>query len=432
MRKRMKGFPALVSFKESKQKLAEIIKYRIIETVDVTLEDALNMVCAEDVLAPTDCPEFDRSAVDGYAVIAEDTFGSSPSNPVELKLVGRAHAGMKPSDIPKIDRGETVEIYTGAPLPEGANAVVMVEHTNKLDNSIEVLYPVSPYQNVSKRGEDYKKGDIVIKKGTRIRPWHIAALAELNISRVKVLRKPRIAVLSTGSELVEVGSELNVGNVVNSSKPMLKSLLKETGCEVLDLGTVPDDLEMIKESIRKGLRMADAIIITGGTSVGELDLVPEAINSLGKPGLVVHGIMMRPAKTTGFGVIDNKPIFMLSGLPVAALVGFQNFIKPSIQMMLGLPDELKLMLRGKLTRRIANPHGVRSFIRVRVVRKDDNYYVEPLVLTGSGLVSTLTKANGILVIPENVEGYDEGEEVEVELLQPIETSIGDCNGLDIS
>ena len=304
MRKRMEDFPTLVSFKESRRKLAEVIKYRILETVEVALEDALNMVCAEDIFAPIDLPEFDRSAVDGYAVVAEDTFGSSPNNPVELKLIGKVHAGMKPSDMPKVNRGEAVEIYTGARLPEGANAVVMVEHTNKLGDSIEVLYPVSPYQNVSKKGEDYKKGELVIKKGTMIRPWHIAALAALNIPKVKVLRKPRFAVLSTGSELVEVGSELKEGNVVNSSKPMLKSLLKELGCEVLDLGTIPDDLEKIKESIKEGLRVADAVIITGGTSVGELDLVPEAINSLGKPGLVVHGIMMRPAKPTGFGVID--------------------------------------------------------------------------------------------------------------------------------
>ncbi|PUA34265.1 MAG: molybdopterin molybdenumtransferase MoeA, partial [Candidatus Terraquivivens tikiterensis] len=364
---------------------------------------------------------FDRSAVDGYAVVAEDTFGSSPSNPVELRVVGKAYAGMRPSDTLRVDRGEAVEIYTGAPLPCGANAVVMLEHTNRLSgDSVEVLYPVSPYQNVSRKGEDYKKGELVIKGGTRIRPWHIGALAALNIPKVKVLRKPRVAVLSTGSELVEVGSDLKMGDVVNSSRPMLKSLLREIGCDVLDLGTVPDELERIKESIREGLRAADALVVTGGTSVGELDLVPEAINSLGKPGLVVHGIAMRPAKPTGFGVIDGKPVFILSGLPVAALVGFQNFVKPSIQMMLGLQDEPKLTVRGRLTRRVANPHGVRSFVRVKVIREGDAYYIEPLMLTGSGLISTLTKANGMLVLPEDVEGYDEGEEVEVELFQPIE------------
>jgi len=401
--------------------LAEVIKYRIVETIDVPLEDALNMVCAEDVIAPMDLPEFDRSAVDGYAVVAEDTFGSSPSNPVELRVVGKAYAGMRPSDTLRVDRGEAVEIYTGAPLPCGANAVVMLEHTNRLSgDSVEVLYPVSPYQNVSRKGEDYKKGELVIKGGTRIRPWHIGALAALNIPKVKVLRKPRVAVLSTGSELVEVGSDLKMGDVVNSSRPMLKSLLREIGCDVLDLGTVPDELERIKESIREGLRAADALVVTGGTSVGELDLVPEAINSLGKPGLVVHGIAMRPAKPTGFGVIDGKPVFILSGLPVAALVGFQNFVKPSIQMMLGLQDEPKLTVRGRLTRRVANPHGVRSFVRVKVIREGDAYYIEPLMLTGSGLISTLTKANGMLVLPEDVEGYDEGEEVEVELFQPIE------------
>ncbi|PUA31433.1 MAG: hypothetical protein B9J98_06180, partial [Candidatus Terraquivivens tikiterensis] len=188
----MEGFPTLFGFEESRRMLAEVIKYRIVETIDVPLEDALNMVCAEDVIAPMDLPEFDRSAVDGYAVVAEDTFGSSPSNPVELRVVGKAYAGMRPSDTLRVDRGEAVEIYTGAPLPCGANAAVMFEHTNRLSgDSVEVLYPVSPYQNVSRKGEDYKKGELVIKGGTRIRPWHIGALAALNIPKVKVLRKPR-------------------------------------------------------------------------------------------------------------------------------------------------------------------------------------------------------------------------------------------------
>ncbi len=416
--RRMRGFKELVGVEDAVRIVLGRLAHRVREAEEVGLEEALGRVCGEDVEAPMDSPPFDRSSVDGYAVRAEDTFGASPNNPIELRIVGEIAPGDSPSTTPRIGRGEAAVILTGAPLPWGANAVVMAEDSERRGDIVEVHRQVRPLQNVSRRGEDYRRGEVVVRRGTRIRPWHIAALASLNIPRVKVVRKPLVGVLSTGGELIEVGGRLEPGKVVNSSKPMLKSLLREEGAEPIDLGTVPDDLEEIRGRVREAIGGVDALIITGGTSVGERDLVPEAVESLGE--ILVHGLMIRPGRPTGVGIVDGKPVFMLSGFPVAALVGFDALVRPTLKAMMDAGEEPRPRVRGRLTRRVTTPPGTRSYMRVRVVRRGGETLVEPLMLTGSGLLSTLTKANGILIIPEDMEGFDEGERVEVELLREIE------------
>lgn len=414
----MEGFKTLTSLDKALQILTEVLKNygkKGLETIP--LLESNGRVCGEDVSAPFDIPSFDRSAVDGYAVYAEDTFSASPSNPVELKLVGCLKPGDDPSLI-KINRGETVEVMTGAPLPVNANSVIMAEDAKRVKTDlIEVYKQVHPFQNVSRKGEDFKKGEIVVKKGVRIKPWHIGALASFNIETVKVVSKPRVGILSTGSELVELGSDLKPGKVVNSSKVMLKALTYACGGEPVDLGIVEDDVDSIVEKILDGVKICDVLVTTGGTSVGRGDLVPDAVNLIGK--VLVHGIAMRPGKPTGFGIVNGKLVFMLSGFPVASLLGFNLFVKPVIEAMLGTVSEPSIKVRGRLIRRVASLSGMRSFVRVRVIKNGGKYIIEPLMLTGSGLISTLTEANGLLVIPENLEGYDEGEEVEVELFDPV-------------
>jgi len=198
---------------------------------------------------------------------------------------------------------------------------------------------------------------------------------------------------------------------------MLKALLSVYGAEPIDLGLVGDDLDLIKKKVSEGLDHADAIIVTGGTSIGERDLVPEAVSDLSD--FMIHGLAIRPGKPTGFAISSGKPIFMLSGFPVAALIGFRVLVIPALEKMLGCRFDPPPRIRGRLTRRIASPPGIRTYARVRIYREDDEILIEPLRVTGSGILSTLTRGNGLLVIPENVEGYDEGEEVEVEILQPI-------------
>ena len=414
----MEGFRELARVFEAVRILRSRIAHRVGAVEEVPLLDALGRVCGEDVRAPIDSPGFDRSALDGYAVIAEDTFGASQTNPIQLEVIGESRVGADLRKLPRIRRGQAIEIMTGAPMPPGANAVVPVEKAKRIGGFVEVYDQVHPNQNVSKRGEDYSRGDLVLGRGWIVKPWHIGALASLGITVVKVLRKPRAAIISTGRELVELGNPLEPGRVYNSTKPMLEALLKAYGVESLDFGIVEDDEEAVSERIREGLRAADLVIITGGTSVGALDLVPEAVSKL--CDFMIHGFAIRPGKPTGFAISHGKPIFMLSGFPVAALIGFTILVPPALEEMLGCRFDPPPRIRGRLLRRVASPPGIRSYIRVRVYRGESGeVLVEPLRTTGSGILSTLTRGNGLLTIPEEVEGYDEGDEVEVELLSPI-------------
>lgn len=422
-RRRMAGFPSLMGIDEALSAVNANMKWVPPPVELVQLEQSIGRVAGRDVVASFDVPSFDRSAVDGYAVIGSDTTSASPTNPIEFEIVGRAEAGAVPQELPGINKGQALEIFTGAPLPANSDAVVMAEFARCEGIRLEVIRPVAPCQNVSRKGEDLRAGEEIIRAGTRIRGWHVGALASVNLVEVPVYRRLRIGVLSTGVELTELGEPLRPGQIVNSSKPMLKSLIRELEFEPVDLGIVPDELEKIKARLVHGLEAADMVITTGGTSVGEQDLVPEAISELGQPGLLVHGVLMRPGKPTGIAIVNRKPIFMFSGYPVAALVAFEVFVLPVIEKMLGLRRRLEAKVQARLTRRVTSPVGVRSYVRVRVTKDAKNgFTVEPLRLTGSGILSSMTRANGILVVPENVEGFDEGELVEVTLFETAEPS----------
>ncbi|MEM1964252.1 MAG: molybdopterin molybdotransferase MoeA, partial [Candidatus Caldarchaeum sp.] len=279
--RRMTGFATLPTLSEALSLLLEKTSTTHPDVEKVSLEHSLGRYCADDIFSPVDVPPFEKSAVDGYAVLAEDTFGASPNNPVYLVVKGFSHAGVRRMDVPKISQGEAVEIYTGAPLPEGANAVVMAEHAKRIGEYVlEVTRQVHPLQNVSRVGEDFRMNELVVARGTRIRSWHIGALASLNITTIPVYKKVRVGVMSTGSELVEPGTQPSEGQVINSSKPMLKALLEEHGAEPVDWGTVEDDLGLIAAKISEAVDVLDMLIVTGGTSVGGKDLVPEAVKKV--------------------------------------------------------------------------------------------------------------------------------------------------------
>jgi molybdopterin molybdotransferase len=418
-RKIMSGFPSLINADKALNIILEYASKIKINSVKIDIENSLGRILAEDIYANIDLPPFDRSTVDGYAVIAEDTFGSSPINPTILKIVNEIECGINLNNIKPLNSGECSVIFTGAPLPPNANAVVMVENAKRKNGLVEIYKQVQPFSNVSRKGEDFKKGEIVAKKGTRIKAWHIGAITSFNIKEISVYRKIKVALISTGSELREVGSIIKPGEIINTTKPLLKALLKEKDCEIIDLGSVPDNMDKIKEKIIIGLNSSDILIITGGSSLGKKDIVPEAINDIAKPGLIFHGVAIRPGKTMGFGVNGDKLIFMISGLPVAAMISFIAFIEPAIDKILNCFPEPKPIIKARLSRRVANPVGFKSFMRVFVKRINNSYIAEPLRLTGSGILSTLTKANGILIIPENIEGYEENEEIEVLLTQPL-------------
>jgi len=404
---RLKGFTKLTDVDDALQSFLSQLKPERLGSEQVPLSEALGRVTAEDIRAKYNLPRFDRSAVDGYALQAKDTFGVSAFNPKVFKLTeGKVH------------ENEAKELWTGKPVPEGADAVVMLEYTKKFEDKVEVGKAVTPGRNVSKMGEDVAKGNVAVEAGIRLNPHHLGLLAALGETHVPVVRKPKVAILATGNELVEMGQKLEHGKIVETNRLMFSTLCTELGAEPLNLGLAKDDLNEITAKIKEGLKQADAVITTGGTSVGYPDLVPLAVNKLGKPGIVVHGIAIRPGMPTALAILDEKPVFVLSGNPVAATVGFEAFARPTLLKLLGI-DEARPAVEAKLTRRVAGVLGRRVFLRVRVFEKDGGFFAEPVRVTGSGVITTMTKANGYVIIPENREGVEEGESVRVHLFSSI-------------
>jgi len=420
----MRAFRSFLPVSEALGALLRAVEPPELASDEVRAGDSLRRFAAEDVLAAEDVPPFDRSVVDGYAVVAEDTFGSSQLNPAVLEVVGEVSAGERLAELRPLRSGQAVVIHTGGPIPPGSNAVVMVEHTRPSGSRVEVFRPVAPYENVSKAGEDFRRGEVVVRRGALIRPWHIAAMAAAGLSRVRVLERLRVSVVSTGGELSDAPGG---GPVRNSTKPLLLSLLAEDHCEPLDGGTVGDSVEEIREALARALAQSHAAITTGGTSVGPTDLVAEAVRSVEDSSILFHGLAIRPGRPTGAALVGGKPVFMLSGFPVAAYTGYLAVVRPVLYSMRRSSPDPEPVVEARLWRRVAKPVGVRAYVRVMLRVGERGFEAEPLMLTGSGLLSTLTEGNGLLVIPESLEGYEEGEVVRVILLGPLGTPRSSIN-----
>ncbi|NIU38797.1 molybdopterin molybdenumtransferase MoeA [Candidatus Bathyarchaeota archaeon] len=406
---RLKGFKKLTRVDDALGLFLEELKPTRLGIDHIPINEAWQRVAAENVSAPSDLPLFERSAMDGYALIASDTFGASEFKPTLFELTEKD----------SVDKGEAKQIWTGGMIPKGADAVVMLEHTSKTEGGISVIVAVTPGENISKRGEDIRKSEIAVKAGTRLLPQHLGLLAGLGITHINVVRKPKVALLSTGNELVELGQKPRLGQVFNVNDTILSAICQQIGAETINLGIARDDLGKIKDRITEGVKQADAVITTGGTSVGHADLVPTAVNNLGKPGVIVHGIAMRPAMPTALAIVRGKPVFILSGYPVAAMFGFEVFVRPVILRLLGIEDENRPMLKARLTRRVASALGRRVYLRVRVFKERSEFFAEPIRTKGSGVLSTMTKANGYVVIPENRNGLEDNEAAIVYLFDKI-------------
>jgi molybdopterin molybdotransferase len=408
---RLKGFQKLTSVDDALEKFFAAVEFKQPKTLAVPLNCALNRVLAENVVAKVDVPRFNRSAVDGYAVNAGRTVGATQFKPKVFQLTNTS----------RIDVGRAKQVWTGNPILGGADAVVMLEDTKLVKDRVDVWSQVTPGENVSKKGEDIRKGDVAAEVGTRLKPQHVGLIAALGMSKVKVFDKPKIAVLATGNELVELGNRLEGSQIFDTNKLVLSALCSDLGAEPLDMGIARDDVDEISERLRIGLEKSDVIITSGGTSVGGSDFVPDAVNRVAKPGVIVHGVAMRPAMPTALAAANGKPILILPGNPVAAIIGFEVFARPLICRMLGMKRvEPRLTVEAKMTRGIATALGRRNFVRVRVFRHDDELLAEPISARGSGMISTMTKANGFVIVPENREGLEEKEPVSVQLFDIVE------------
>lgn len=410
---RLKGFQKLTPVDEALRTFFAMLRFKSLKTTTIPLDSALNRVLAEDVIARVDLPRFDRSAVDGYAVKAEGTFGATQLKPRIMRLTD--------SDVAAENKAK--QVWTGSPVPRNANAVVMLEDTLQVKDEVHVWSPVTPGENVSKRGEDVREGEVAAEVGTRLKPQHLGLIGALGVSEVEVFEKPRIAILATGNELAELGRRLRGSQVFDVNRLVLSSLCFDLGAETLDLGVARDDVGEISGKLRLGLERADALITSGGTSVGGSDLVPDAVNEVGKPGVVVHGVAMRPAMPTALAVVDGKPVLIFPGNPVAAMVGFEVFARPLIFRMLGLKRvESRFEVQARVTRRMATTLGRRNFVRVRVFQTGGELRAEPISARGSSLISTMTRANGYVVVAEDREGLEEGELVTVQMFD----NVGGC------
>ncbi|MEM3068637.1 MAG: molybdopterin molybdotransferase MoeA [Nitrososphaerales archaeon] len=385
---------------------------------DVNFDESLGRVLAEDIVSDSDEPLVDKSAFEGYAVRGADTLSASQYSPIRLKVIGEVRIGENP--MVKGTQGKAVKIATGAALPDGFDTVVPVEYVKVLDDEIELSKSFPIGDNIIKRGEDFKKGQIMMRKGKIIDPFDISMLAQLRKLKVKVLEKLRIAIIPTGNELIEPGELGDVYKTVNTNSYALSAFCKEPWMEPHRLKIVKDDIESLTKAIKLSIENHHALIITGGTSVGELDLVPEAVQRAGKVDLMIRGIGIQPGRATGVALVNGKPVFMLSGFPVACITGFIAIVRPLLYKMVNALEPPRPVVKAILKSKVSSGLGVAKYVRVKVKRIGKKLFTEPIRVMGSSALSSLTEANGFLIVPPESEGFDGNSEVEVFLYSSIQ------------
>ena len=381
-------------------------------TETVFAQDALGRVTSMDILAPEDLPPFPRSAMDGYAVRAEDTHGASEGLPAYVQLAGEVPMG-QPTQL-RISPDQAALIHTGGVVPRGANAVVMVENTRKVDDStIELTRSVAQGENVIQPGEDIRHREMLLAKGHRVRAQDIGGLLALGISEVTVFQKPIVAIISTGDELVHPETKVSQGQVRNINTYTSLALTIEAGGIPLSMGIIPDNYKALREAAQRSLEEADAVVISAGSSVSTRDLTADVINSLGNPGVLVHGVSLKPGKPTIIAFVNNKPMFGLAGNPVSAMITYDLFVGPAVNRLggsTGMPIRQEVIAR--LTRSIPSATGREDYVAVRLLQKDGETWAEP-VFGKSNLTFTLVRADGLARIPLDQEGMEMGETVAV-------------------
>jgi molybdopterin molybdotransferase len=388
---------------------------------EIALSSALGRVLARFITAPADIPPFDNSAVDGFAVSAADTATSSDSAPTRLPVVMDIPAGATPSR--PLRPGEAARIMTGAPMPEGANAAVMVEHTltawqptdNALD-SVLIVRPVKAGDNVRQRGEDVRAGQTVLEAGTRLRAAEIGLLASVGCARPAVVRQPRVAILSTGDELVEVGDPLAPGKIHDSNRYALAALVATYGGIPLLIPTARDTLDDVRLRFRQALeQQPDLILSSAGVSVGAYDVVRTVIEEMG--AVDFWRINMRPGKPLAFGRIGGVPFFGLPGNPVSAMVTFEVFVRPALLRLAHLPDPNRTV-QAELADDLTSD-GRRSYLRVRLTRQENRWRAHLTGNQSSGVLTSMVKADGLLIVPENITQVQAGTILPVRLLKDL-------------
>lgn len=382
------------------------------ESEEIPTENALGRILAEQILAPHPLPPFDRSTVDGYAVRAADTFGASPTLPAYLQIIGEVLMGSTAAL--DVEKGQAVIVHTGGEIPKGADAVVMVEDTQTAkENEIEVLKAAAVGQNVLVEGEDVKVGDEVLKAGVRLRPQEIGGLMALGMTSVRVARRPRVGILSTGDEVVPPHEEPVAAQVRDINSYTLGALVAKAGGEPVLRGIIPDQYDALLEAARAAHAEDDMIVITAGSSVSVRDITADVIEALGEPGVLVHGISLKPGKPTILAIAGDTPMIGLPGNPVSALVVAGLFVVPVIRRYLGLgSDTISATVSARMATNFASQTGREEYLPVRLIDSNEGWLAEP-IYGRSNLIFTLVRANGLVRIPPEATGLTADEVVEV-------------------
>ena len=374
----------------------------------VSLEKSLGRALAEDIISKESIPAFDRSTVDGYAVRASDTYGSSESIPAQLDIIGEILMGEEALIIPK--DGQCVKISTGGMLPEGADSVIMVENTDNSFGDMCLAYKsVSPYENVNRKGDDIKENTLIYTKGRKITSKEIGVLSALGISEVTVFRKPKVGIISTGDEIVSVDTPLTFGKIRDINSHILCALMRENGCEATLYGIVRDDYGEILSAMKKAVSENDIVLISGGSSAGARDMTVDIISKLGE--VYLHGIAMKPGKPTIVGKICGKAVFGLPGHPVASYFVTLRLVKPLVDIMLCRNNNAR-RIKSKMLQNISSNHGREEILCVKLTDEG----AMP-VYGKSGVISLLSESDGYIIIDRNCEGLKAGDEAEIYLFQ---------------
>ena len=400
-----------LKIKESEDAL-EIIqnlfdKYYTLQSEEIAVGDAYGRILSGDVYSRMDFPPFDKALKDGFAICSQDSFGASEESPKTLDVIDFLEAGSTTDKV--VEPGKCIEISTGAAMPKGADAVVMVEYCEKMDSKVNILTTTTPTQDVAKKGSDTKESKLILKKGDVLTPGKIGVLLSQGFETIEVYKKPTVGVISTGNEITLQGSELPYGKIFDVNGNMIKNDAISCGASAKFLGCVRDDYNQLKSKIQESLGEVDILIGSGGTSAGLGDVMKHVLDELGQ--VYIHGISVQPGKPTIIGIVDGKIVIGLPGNPVSALMIFNAFVAPPLTKLAGINKNFeKTHIKAKLTRRIHSPVGRMQYQLVKVDGSD----AHP-IFKDSGAIFSLSTADGYVKVPKSVELLDEGEEVEVYL-----------------
>lgn len=402
------------SFTDIKSKLISLTEPLEVEQLD--FKQAYGRIVSSDIKSPVNLPDFNRSTMDGFAVRAKDTFGASSSSPAYLKVIGEVMMGE--SIELSLKTGETAKIATGGMLPEGADSVVMVEDTNKVDDqTVEVNHAVVPRENTVKIGEDVERDEIVLHKGQKLRPQDIGALAGLGITTLEVYRKPVVSIISTGDEIVSPYEETKHGQIRDINSYSLYGLVLEADAIPVKFGLIKDKKKELKTALESVLERSELVLISGGSSIGTRDVTLDVIESFDDARILAHGVSVKPGKPTIATLIGDKFVFGMPGNPVSVMMVFETLVKPVLQKMQGivLPLWSEHTAKAKIKTNLSSDAGRDEYVRVRLFYSENSELIAEPILGKSAMISTMVKADGTVMIPVGVEGIEAGEEVVVYL-----------------